>query len=513
MFKRQWLSKCVRTILPSMSIIVSCDQESTYHPQLGKRIGGLPSFTRAEIAKHVDKEKGVWVTYKDGVYDITNFISKHPGGEKILLGAGKSVEPFWRLYAQHLNLPSISHLMEDMRIGNLDESESVEHHDDQHDNPYQVEETLIQRHPGLVFLTQRPANAEVPPSLLCDSFLTPNEIFFVRHHFPVPEPKPDEEVNVSGIKGFSALALETAFDQHEVIATIQCTGNRRTGFKSCNVSKPSEVKGLPWSVGAISTAKWSGPKLADVLNRVYPQGIPEDMKHVCFTGRDSDGSGQFYGVSINLEHAMDPRGEVILALKMNDEPLPLDHGAPVRVIVPGTAGCRSVKWLKEIFLSETESTAFWQKQDYKSFSPSQGWEGLDFDSAPSVMFTPVQSAICEYKIFREEEKKPYIVAKGYSFSGGGNSIIRVDVSADGGRNWTNADLDSGDHSTAYKRRYSWTLWTAVVDIPHNDDKTIELVVKAVDEGYNSQPETPDSIWNVRGILNNSWHRIFVGEKN
>jgi sulfite oxidase len=85
----------------------------------------------------------------------------------------------------------------------------------------------------------------------------------------------------------------------------------------------------------------------------------------------------------------------------------------------------------------------------------------------------------------------------------------VDVSADGGRTWAVADLNGESesvHSIPYRRTYSWTLWEAVVDLPPGAD-TAEFIVKAVDENYQSQPERPDGIWNVRGILNNSWHRI------
>jgi sulfite oxidase len=469
----------------------------------------------------------------EGVYDVTDFVSKHPGGEKILLGAGKAVDPFWKLYGQHVSLPHISHMLESMRIGNIDESEwkasaianQVVHDDD----PYRIDKS-IQRHPGLDFVSNQPANAETPSSLLTDSFLTPNELFFVRHHFPVPEIQDGEmiELTANGQDEKSGTIMLTAsqlgdpnmFRQHRVVATIQCTGNRRTGFKSVS-STFGDVKGLPWKVGAISNAQWEGPLLRDVIGHLYGgdlKKIPKNFKHVCFTGRDTDGSGQYYGISIPLDRALDERSDVILALKMNGELIPLDHGAPVRLIVPGAAGCRSVKWVSKIELSPTESTAFWQKEDYKSFSPSQGWKGIDFESAPSVMSTPVQSAITDVQI-HHDGAQGYAVVKGYAFSGGGNAIIRVDVSADGGSTWNTANLDGenedvGNGRLPYRRTYSWTLWEAVIDLPSTTtgDSKHEFVVKAVDESYNSQPEKPDGIWNVRGILNNSWHRVMVDAK-
>jgi sulfite oxidase len=495
---------------------VRCDEfiQEKPHVNLGRRVDGLPSYTFSEIEKHKGGES-VWVTFQEGVYDITKFVEKHPGGtQKILLGAGKSIEPYWKLYGQHLSLPHISHMLEEMRVGNVDETEykarlQSKEKSSSDDDPYKIDSS-IERHPGLVFLTERPANAEVPPSLLCDSFLTPNELFFVRHHFPVPSPDEvgADVVTLTGcpegqIK-LSVKELREKFNQHTVIATIQCTGNRRTGFHSVQ-DTPGKVKGLPWTVGAISNAKWTGVRLRDVILHIFPNGIPSEIKHVCFEGRDNDGSGQYYGVSIQIDRALDERSDVILAFEMNDQPLPLDHGYPVRLIVPGTAGCRSVKWLKSIEFSKIESNAFWQKEDYKSFSPSQGWEGLDFSSAPSVMSTPVQSAICDVSI---SDDGKYAILKGYSYSGGGLGIIRVDVSADGGKTWTNASELEGEHENVtqlpYRRTYSWTLWKAVVDLP---SESPEFIVKAIDEGYNSQPESPASVWNVRGILNSSWHRV------
>ena len=461
--------------------------------------------------------------FRNGVYDITEFVHKHPGGaEKILLGAGKSVEPFWRLYGQHLSLPHISHMLEDMRIGNLAETDMSCSPIDAADDPYRIDRQ-IERHPGLNFVSQQPANAETNPQLLAENFLTPNELFFVRHHFPVPDPADPKAselvISLAEESKFFPLELsvenlQSEFPQHTVMATIQCTGNRRTGFRSVS-NAPGDVKGLPWTIGAISNAKWSGPRLGDVIVKFFGsrENIPPSIKHVHLTGRDNDGNGQFYAVSIPIERALDERSDVILALKMNDEPLPLDHGAPIRVIVPGAAGCRSVKWLNKIDLSSKESDAFWQKEDYKSFSPSQGWNGLDFNSAPSVMSTPVQSAICSVSIKTDEAtNNSYAVLKGYAFSGGGNAIIRVDVSGDGGKTWSSANLE-GEHEEVsngqlpYRQTYSWTLWEAVIDLPKERNGGDEFVVKAIDETYNSQPEKPDGIWNVRGILNNSWHRV------
>ncbi len=97
---------------------------------------------------------------------------------------------------------------------------------------------------------------------------------------------------------------------------------------------------------------------------------------------------------------------------------------------------------------------------------------------------------------------------GYAWSGGGRGIVRVDVSADGGKNWTEAKLRSKDERM--NRVYDWTLWKAVV--PVEGEKGLEIVCKAVDSAYNTQPEDVGPIWNLRGVLNNSWHRVTVDGK-
>lgn len=91
---------------------------------------------------------------------------------------------------------------------------------------------------------------------------------------------------------------------------------------------------------------------------------------------------------------MDKHGDVLLVYEMNGKPLSRDHGYPVRVVVPGFAGARCVKWLSRITISENECTGFWQQNDYKGFSPSIDWNNVDFKTAPSIQMLPVTSAIC-----------------------------------------------------------------------------------------------------------------------
>lgn len=102
------------------------------------------------------------------------------------------------------------------------------------------------------------------------------------------------------------------------------------------------------------------------------------------------------------------------------------------------------------------------------------------------------------------------ICEGYAWSGGGRPVVRVDISADGGKNWTVANLDEQEPHcvSAYSGCWSWTLWSARVPVPKGS-KTVELIVKAVDSAYNTQPEKMDGIWNFRGVLSNAYHRVLI----
>lgn len=135
----------------------------------GVKINKLPTYTLEEVGKHDNEKDGIWVCYKQGVYDITEFIMKHPGGpEKIIMAAGASIEPFWMIFANH-NVPEIYRLLESMRIGNLDTSMDNKNEEQLHD-PYGNEP---RRHKSLIINGPKPFCGETPANMLVQSFLTP----------------------------------------------------------------------------------------------------------------------------------------------------------------------------------------------------------------------------------------------------------------------------------------------------------------------------------------------------
>jgi len=212
--------------LASAAVVLQGQQTRCSGP--GVRAGtfraDLPTYSKDDVAKHTSKDSGIWVTFKDGVYDVTQWADIHPGGaEKLMLAAGGAIDPFWAMYAQH-NTEQVQQILEEYRIGNL-EGGAVPVED-----PYANEPT--DRHPALGVRSKNPMNAETPMELLGESLITPNNLFYIRNHLPVPDidkSKYDVQVAGDGVKhkSWSVDDLKSSFKKHSVVATIQCTGNRR----------------------------------------------------------------------------------------------------------------------------------------------------------------------------------------------------------------------------------------------------------------------------------------------
>lgn len=462
-------------------------------------------YSRAEVAKHTSKDTGIWVSHEDGVYDITKFIDNHPGGkDKILLAAGKDIGPFWRIYQQHQSRGTAPKIMAEMRIGDLADPIPKTEHDSS--DPYDADP---ERHPGLIFHNNKPCNAECPTELLMDSWCTPNPVWFIRHHHPVPHVDPNEyRLYVYGKEGAKPITitledLKTRFVKQEVTTTIQCGGNRRGTFDSIQ-----KTSGISWGVGAMSTAKFGGVRLRDVLQ--HCAGLNSDnveshgLEHVVFHGYDD------MQASIPIQKALNPFGDVLLAYEMNDEVLPPEHGYPIRAVVPGHVGVRNVKWLQSIRASPEEAEGTWQRGiAYKGFSPMvRSFTHIDVEKILSIQEQPVTSVILSPKSGAETELDD-VEVKGFAYSGGGRGIVRVDVSADEGKTWVTADMKEGSEQHP-NRSWAWTFFSADVPIPaHCRGKQFNVLCRAIDASYNTQPEFPESIWNLRGLNCNSWHRVSV----
>jgi sulfite oxidase len=344
--------------------------------------------------------------------------------------------------------------------------------------------------------------------LMMDSWVTPNPVWFIRHHHPVPVIDPAHYkllVDGDGAKSVSLTLedLKTRFLKREVVSTLQCGGNRRS-----ELDRVEKTSGIPWGCGAISTARWGGVYLREVL--LHSAGLSLEgvechgIKHVVFEGLDG------MQASIPIEKALSPFGDVLLAYEMNGEALPGEHGAPLRVVVPGVVGVRNVKWVGHIRLSQEEAEGTWQRgMAYKGFAPNiKCAKSVDVEKLHSMQEMPVQSSIVSPKSGAVIELDD-VEVKGWAWSGGGRCVIRVDVSLDDGRTWTTADLTEGrdQHPT---RAWAWTFWEASVPVPESlRGKKFEVLCRATDSAYSTQPERAEPIWNLRGLNCNCWHRVSV----
>lgn len=488
---------------------VNCEsktKESKIEPgQINK---GLPTYTTADLKKHGKDAQRIWVSYKNGVYDITEFVLSHPGGnEKILMAAGDSIEPYWSVFALHHNV-DVYAMLETLRIGNLeiDEETKKRNIEVNKNDPWQFEPT---RSPLLKVHTQKPFNAESPKDLSVENIITPNSIHFIRNHLPVPKIdmknfKLEIVDDISGqVYSFQLNDLKEKFPHYSVPVTIQCSGNKRKFM-----SDYESVHGLQWDVNAISTAEWTGVKLVDVLKHCKIDFTDERVKHVQFEGLDKDPTGSSYGASIPKEKAFDVNSDVLIAFQMNGVDIPLDNGYPLRVIVPGVVGARSVKWLSKIKISNEESLSFWQRNDYKVLSTNiKDLKQADFSKFQSCQESPVQSAICQpvngSVVKREDE---VITVKGYAYSGGGKAIDNVIVSFDNGESWETAEIKQIERP--YNKTWSWAIWEYELTLP-KDKTALNIICVATDSAHNTQPEGYKAIWNARGLMNNAWHRIHV----
>jgi sulfite oxidase len=341
-----------------------------------------------------------------------------------------------------------------------------------------------------------PLNAETPRGRLAEHAITPIDRFFVRNHGPVP--RFDASSWRLRIGGLVQAELELSLDQlragefprRELTATLQCAGNRRAGMISVR-----EIPGeLPWGAGATGTAIWGGVALADVLARAGPA---IGAAHVRFAGVDRSQEArppQPFASSIPLEKALRP--EVMLAFEMNGRALPPVHGAPLRVVVPGYIGARSVKWVNHVELAAQPSAGWFQDVAYRLLEVGQ-------EPGPGRGLALGEVALNADWLVPEDGANVAsgrVTAQGYAFAGGERTVARVDVSVDDGQTWAVAELldDLG--------RWAWRGWRARLDLAPGSHV---LLVRAWDSAAALQPEHAASLWNPKGYVNNAWGRITV----
>lgn len=477
----------------------------------------LISYSRKQVSEHNNKDKRVWVTYEDGVYDITDFIESHPGGtKKIMMAAGGSIEPFWALYTFH-KTENIKKLLEDYRIGTLNKEDILKPEDIKKFKD--TENARIEdRTSELIVLNKFPYNAEAPEESLANNFYTPKELLFVRSHNAVPNKIdldkyeftleiPDELSNYKTHK----LKLTDILNKYKTTGKntiLACAGLRRSQV----VIDGETPQGLQWKSGAIANGYWEGIAIKDLLADYGYNIINCENLHLICEGNDSDIQGENYNVSVPLKFAIE---QGLLAYKYNGEDIPLDNGYPMRLIIAGSVGVRNVKWVKNIRVSDKMASGPYQQKDYKivkdkkadmsKIKPVYKWE------INSSILSPINNKDIKLDDIMTE-KAGLIPIKGWAFGTDGAEISKIEISFDNGKTWYNVD-DYKYVKNDDGKVYGWTLWNYNLDLSKNrhyiSNNKLNIAVKAVDKLGNQQVPEVNQAWNVRGILNNSYHRISV----
>lgn len=404
----------------------------------------------------------------------------------------------------------------------------------------------VPRDPRLLRLTGvHPFNVEAPlTELWNEGFVTTKDLHYVRNHGPVPlvhdEDVLDWSFTVEGlVENPLALTLRDLladFEQLTYPITLVCAGNRR---KEQNVVR--KTKGFSWGPAGLSTALWTGVPLDVLLARARPIVRGKNRaRYVCFEGADKLPNG-YYGTSIKLNWAMDPNRGILVAHGMNGEVLPPDHGKPLRIVIPGQIGGRSVKWLKRIVVTEAPSDNWYHIYDNRvlptTISPEESadlpetWK----DERYAIYDLNTNSAVARpahgERVGADAASGPEKTFRfqGYAYAGGGRRVTRVELTLDRGRSWRLADVSypedeyrlAPEGETLFGGRldvgwrescFCWCFWS--LEIPFTDllggggpGTTGDVMLRAMDDAMMVQPR--DMYWSVLGMMNNPWFRVVV----
>jgi len=326
---------------------------------------------------------------------------------------------------------------------------------------------------------------------------TPPGRFFKRNHAVPPRIDPDTwclEVGglVNHAAAYSLTDLTTRFARRDIEATLICAGLRRAELLELG-PLPGE---LPWSLDAASNGRWGGVSLAEVLRA---SGVADTAQHVEFVGLDRvERHGQHFGFggSIEIEKALS--AEVLLATHLNDEPLPREHGFPLRAIVPGWIGARSVKWLSRITVLPQPSTNYFQAQAYRIQKAMNPADPRDVSAGEAMGEIPLNALILEPRPNAIVAAGPVHI-RGWAIGSGCQPLTAVEVGLSGTSSWVRAEL------LTTPSRWAWRPWEAVVSLPPG---TQTLIARAVDP-TGMMPADIQATWNVKGYGNNAWHRVLV----
>ena len=478
-------------------------------------------YTKDEVREFDGADgKPMFVTFRGGVYDVSKFANAHPGGDFIKQAAGGDVEPFWQKWAYHYHSPKVKQVLKEIRVGTLIDDVDVEVGKAIDVKKYGLE-NLYEHDPKRTMehcvLTEKPFCSETKLEALKTSYLTPNSALYIRNHAPVPldldfethELVFSREIMIDDEDVVATVALKDMIKKHKQInitSVLQCAGNRAA--EDIKATGKTGFVGTPFEniqSGEVGNISWTGVSLKNVLSEMYPKECEEEKNekekwHVIFEGADE------YESSTPLSHILQAKTDCILATRMNGEMLPRDHGYPVRVLLPGIAGARSVKWLQCIKLSKHPSKSPWNSHYYRKN------DGSHIQKLPlnSLILSPMKGDIPSLS------EDGCLEIEGVAYSGGsGRKIKKVEISIDGGKSWTDCILllkeIKKDDSTGF---YGWVRFRTHIKVPKVIDSMrkvtfstpITLICRATDENGVVQPETSKK---QRGYLYNGWHKVDI----
>ena len=338
---------------------------------------------------------------------------------------------------------------------------------------------------GLIVRSYRFFDLETPVEYF-RTWLTPAEHFFVRNHMHEPsEIDPAQwKLSVGGEveRPYTLTLAELGrMETHSVVNTLECAGNGRAYYMP-------KVPGVQWGKGAVSTGRFKGARLRDVLARA---GVKSSAKHVMLRGLDEvPGKVPPFIRSIPIEKAMD--ADTLVATHLNGSPLPKHNGFPARALTPGWIGAASCKWLTEIKVLDKEFEGNFMSPGYRMPNqPVKPGEAVKPEDTHPVTALNVKSLISSPSD-GSTSRSANLHIQGVAWAGE-SDVTRVEISTDGGNSWHPAELGKE------RAHYAWRLFSYQWKPPKSGDYTI--LSRATDSNGRTQP--PEPVWNPSGYLNNA----------
>lgn len=356
--------------------------------------------------------------------------------------------------------------------------------------PQQSTSLEINGEDGLIVRSSRFFDLETPVEYF-NTWLTPVPRFFVRNHMHEPTSSDASEWQVS-VAGEVAKPLSlrlsdlSRLEQHSVVNTLECAGNGRS------LHRP-QVPGIQWGKGGVSTAKFTGPRLREVLSKA---GVKPNGKHVMFRGLDEvPGKVPPFIRSIPIEKALDE--DTLIATHMNGAPLTKHHGFPARALVPGWIGAASCKWLSEIKILDSEFVGNFMSPGYRfPKHPVQPGETLKPEDTDAMTSLNVKSVISG-PVDGSQVRAGNIAIHGVAWAGEAD-VVKVEISVDGGTTWNPAGLGSE------KARYAWRVWRFDWKAKAGEHS---ILSRATDSHGRVQPS--EAVWNPSGYLYNAIDQVKI----